>query len=43
MNPGAQKIGSFHPITEGDWSEGALIQEENDSLYPVWKNKKKKS
>ena len=25
VNPGAQTIGSFHPITEGDWTEGACI------------------
>lgn len=25
INPGAQTIGSFHPITEGDWNIGACI------------------
>lgn len=27
MNPGSQtaRIGSFHPITEGDWTEGAYV------------------
>jgi len=24
-NPGRQQIGSFHPITEGDWTEGAFL------------------
>lgn len=27
VNPGQQTIGSFHPITEGDWTEGACISE----------------
>lgn len=26
-NPGQQMIGSFHPITEGDWSEGTYLIE----------------
>jgi hypothetical protein len=27
VNPGSQnaRIGSFHPITEGDWTEGAYV------------------
>lgn len=25
LNPGGQSIGSFHPITEGDWTEGTCI------------------
>ncbi|PRP88491.1 ankyrin repeat protein [Planoprotostelium fungivorum] len=33
VNPGAQgKIGSFHPITEGDWTEGAYIIDLNIQL-----------
>ncbi|PRP85402.1 hypothetical protein PROFUN_06948 [Planoprotostelium fungivorum] len=33
VNPGAQgKIGSFHPITEGDWTEGTYIIDLNIQL-----------
>jgi len=35
VNPGQQnaRIGSFHPITEGDWTEGAYISKEAESLF----------
>jgi hypothetical protein len=34
VNPGAQsQIGSFHPITEGDWTEGAYISPESEALF----------
>lgn len=34
VNPGAQgKIGSFHPITEGDWTEGAYISPDAADLF----------
>jgi hypothetical protein len=26
-NPGQQRIGSFHPITSGDWTDGAYLSE----------------
>eukprot|EP00771_Trimastix_marina_P001861 gnl/Trimastix_PCT/2968.p1 GENE.gnl/Trimastix_PCT/2968~~gnl/Trimastix_PCT/2968.p1 ORF type:complete len:2220 (-),score=718.10 gnl/Trimastix_PCT/2968:78-6275(-) len=32
LNPGRQQIGSFHPITDGDWSEGAYLSQEADNL-----------
>eukprot|EP00026_Physarum_polycephalum_P000319 Phypoly_transcript_00319.p1 GENE.Phypoly_transcript_00319~~Phypoly_transcript_00319.p1 ORF type:complete len:1731 (-),score=444.64 Phypoly_transcript_00319:70-5262(-) len=32
VNPGAQTIGSFHPITEGDWTEGAYIDPKVEKL-----------
>eukprot|EP01126_Amoeba_proteus_P055454 TRINITY_DN6887_c0_g3_i3.p1 TRINITY_DN6887_c0_g3~~TRINITY_DN6887_c0_g3_i3.p1 ORF type:complete len:1928 (-),score=499.26 TRINITY_DN6887_c0_g3_i3:166-5883(-) len=34
VNPGAQntRIGSFHPITEGDWSEGACVSKTTDQI-----------
>eukprot|EP00668_Euglena_longa_P044091 GGOE01058684.1.p1 GENE.GGOE01058684.1~~GGOE01058684.1.p1 ORF type:complete len:1789 (-),score=486.60 GGOE01058684.1:265-5601(-) len=32
VNPGQQAIGSFHPITEGDWMEGAFVNEGTESL-----------
>jgi hypothetical protein len=34
VNPGAQtvRIGSFHPITEGDWTEEAYIKSSSESL-----------
>lgn len=36
VNPGAQgKIGSFHPITEGDWTEGGYISPEAVNLFQV--------
>lgn len=31
-NPGRQRIGSFHPITEEDWNEGAFISKETEDL-----------
>jgi ankyrin repeat protein len=37
VNPGQQtvvkRIGSFHPITEGDWTEGAYISVTTDDLF----------
>jgi len=36
VNPGQQtaaRIGSFHPITEGDWTEGAYISKEAEQLF----------
>eukprot|EP01118_Nematostelium_gracile_P012221 TRINITY_DN4433_c0_g2_i4.p1 TRINITY_DN4433_c0_g2~~TRINITY_DN4433_c0_g2_i4.p1 ORF type:complete len:598 (+),score=159.56 TRINITY_DN4433_c0_g2_i4:17-1810(+) len=34
VNPGAQnRIGSFHPITEGDWTEGAYINPKAQHLF----------
>lgn len=36
VNPGQQstaRIGSFHPITEGDWTEGAYITKEAERLF----------
>ena len=37
INPGKQtqiqRIGSFHPITEGDWTEGAYISTSTDFLF----------
>eukprot|EP01117_Protostelium_nocturnum_P000642 TRINITY_DN1074_c0_g1_i1.p1 TRINITY_DN1074_c0_g1~~TRINITY_DN1074_c0_g1_i1.p1 ORF type:complete len:1339 (+),score=623.19 TRINITY_DN1074_c0_g1_i1:199-4017(+) len=36
VNPGAQaKIGSFHPITEGDWTEGAYLNEDAQSIISL--------
>ena len=35
-NPGRQQIGSFHPITEGDWSEGAFISEATVAFVAHW-------
>eukprot|EP01119_Soliformovum_irregulare_P017405 TRINITY_DN516_c0_g1_i3.p1 TRINITY_DN516_c0_g1~~TRINITY_DN516_c0_g1_i3.p1 ORF type:complete len:1681 (+),score=670.06 TRINITY_DN516_c0_g1_i3:13-5055(+) len=36
VNPGAQgKIGSFHPITEGDWTEGAYLSPKSAELFKV--------
>ncbi|PRP87864.1 ankyrin repeat protein [Planoprotostelium fungivorum] len=33
VNPGAQaKIGSFHPITEGDWTEGAYALDDTEQI-----------
>jgi len=34
VNPGSQtaRIGSFHPITEGDWTEGAYVSKETELL-----------
>ena len=32
IDPGQQRIGSFHPITEGDWTEGAYICPETEEL-----------
>lgn len=34
-NPGQQMIGSFHPITEGDWSEGTYICDYTDSFMEL--------
>lgn len=31
-NPGRQRIGSFHPITDGDYAEGAYLSEETLEL-----------
>jgi len=31
-NPGRQQIGSFHPITDGDWTEGAYISHATEEL-----------
>lgn len=31
-NPGRQQIGSFHPITEGDWTSGAFLSAETEEL-----------
>jgi len=31
-NPGRQRIGSFHPITEEDWTEGAFISSATEDL-----------
>jgi ankyrin repeat protein len=31
-NPGRQMIGSFNPITEGDWMEGAMLSEHVSDL-----------
>lgn len=31
-NPGRQQIGSFHPITEGDWMEGAYLSSVMEGL-----------
>jgi ankyrin repeat protein len=31
-NPGRQQIGSFHPITEEDWTEGAYISHATEAL-----------
>lgn len=35
MNPGSQtaRIGSFHPITEGDWAESAYITASGDEFF----------
>ena len=37
INPGqqtqVQRIGSFHPITEGDWTEGAYINAATEQLF----------
>jgi len=36
VNPGAQKnarIGSFHPITEGDWTEGAYVSDSTTKMF----------
>ena len=27
-NPGRQEIGSFHPITDDDWSKGAMVPDD---------------
>jgi hypothetical protein len=32
INPGQQMIGSFHPITEGDWQEGAMINKDSKEV-----------
>jgi len=32
LDPGRQSIGSFHPITEGDWSEGTYFQPDTEQL-----------
>lgn len=34
VNPGSQtaRIGSFHPITEGDWTEGAYVSPATNEL-----------
>ncbi|KAJ3343037.1 hypothetical protein HDU93_000207 [Gonapodya sp. JEL0774] len=32
-NPGRQQIGSFNPITEGDWTAGAYIMEDVEGLF----------
>lgn len=32
IDPGRQSIGSFHPITDGDWSEGAYTSDDTVSL-----------
>lgn len=32
IDPGQQRIGSFHPITEGDWTEGAYVTRETEEL-----------
>jgi Mg-chelatase subunit ChlI len=32
IDPGQQRIGSFHPITEGDWTEGAYISPETQKI-----------
>eukprot|EP00697_Spironema_sp_BW2_P015776 gnl/Spiro4/6750_TR3486_c0_g1_i1.p1 gnl/Spiro4/6750_TR3486_c0_g1~~gnl/Spiro4/6750_TR3486_c0_g1_i1.p1 ORF type:complete len:1979 (+),score=693.93 gnl/Spiro4/6750_TR3486_c0_g1_i1:115-5937(+) len=32
VNPGQQSIGSFHPITEGDWSAGAYVNDKTEAL-----------
>ncbi|KAI8049744.1 ankyrin repeat-containing domain protein [Syncephalis plumigaleata] len=38
-DPGRQAIGSFHPITEGDWSAGAYIdQPQLDLCYAAFNN-----
>ena len=31
-DPGRQSIGSFHPITEGDWSDGAYLSQDSVTL-----------
>ena len=31
-DPGRQTIGSFHPITEGDWSDGAYLNKDSEKL-----------
>eukprot|EP00928_Gymnodinium_smaydae_P027264 TRINITY_DN21134_c0_g4_i1.p1 TRINITY_DN21134_c0_g4~~TRINITY_DN21134_c0_g4_i1.p1 ORF type:complete len:1590 (+),score=298.91 TRINITY_DN21134_c0_g4_i1:701-4771(+) len=31
-NPGRQQIGSFHPITDGDWTEGAFLSADTEEL-----------
>lgn len=31
-DPGRQTIGSFHPITDGDWSDGAYLSKESEKL-----------
>lgn len=34
VNPGSQaRIGSFHPITEGDWTEAAYINTKAEKLF----------
>lgn len=32
LDPGRQSIGSFHPITDGDWSEGTYFQPDTEQL-----------
>ncbi len=34
-NPGRQMIGSFNPITEGDWMEGAMLSEHVQELIAL--------
>lgn len=31
-DPGRQSIGSFHPITEGDWTDGAYLSKDSEKL-----------
>ena len=34
-DPGRQSIGSFHPITDGDWTEGAYLNEFSEEISLV--------